>query len=286
MPRMPASDARISPTAHYTSYVWYANDMSHEALTSRLGRVLYHTLAPVNRGYLYLSRNPNLEMTLLARHRVIDHLLARAIEDGRVGQVIEIAAGLSPRGYRFARRYPELVYLEGDLADMAAHKRSALATAGLLGPRHDVLHLDALAGDGPHSLETVDAARLDPTKGTAIITEGLLGYFDRPTVEATWRRFARCLSRFPYGVHYADLFVGGRDNTIAVRAFARLLGAAVRGRVHLHFSGSDDAAETLRRAGFADASLHLPTAFAADVDLPGAERDPLVRIAEATSAAP
>src|SRR5687767_11442009 len=177
---MPASDARISPTAHYTSYVWYANDLSHEALTSRLGRVLYRTLSPVNRAYLAVSRNPNLEQVLLARHRVIDELLTRAIDDGRVGQVIEIAAGLSPRGYRFARRYPDLIYLEGDLPDMAAHKRRALAGAGLLGPNHDVLALDALA---PGRLEELAEKRLDPKKGTAIVTEGLLGYFDRPTVE-------------------------------------------------------------------------------------------------------
>jgi O-methyltransferase involved in polyketide biosynthesis len=278
---MPASDARISPTAHYTSYVWYANDMSHEALTSRLGRVLYHALQPVNRGYLFLSRNPNLEMVLLARHRVIDHLLERAIEDGRVGQVVEIAAGLSPRGYHFARRFPGLTYLEGDLPEMAAHKRAALAGAGLLGARHDVLHLDALADEGPHSLEAVAAARLDPAKGTAIITEGLTGYFDGAALEGMWARFARTLRRFPRGEYLADLFVGGDATGLSVRAFARLLGAAVRGKVHLHFETAGDAAAALRRAGFAGVELHFPNAFADSVKVPGARRDPLVRIVEA-----
>jgi O-methyltransferase involved in polyketide biosynthesis len=267
---MPASDARISPTAHYTSYVWYANDLSHQALTSRLGHVLYRTLQPVNRAYLHLSRNPNLEQVLLARHRAIDELLAREIEDGRVGQVIEIAAGLSPRGYRFAQRYPDVLYLEGDLPDMAAHKRRALTEAGLLGPNHDVLVLDALAEGG---LEGLAATRLDPTKGTAIITEGLLGYFDRATVEGLWRRFARVLGRFPHGVHHADLFVGGGVESVSVRAFARLLSVAVRGRVHMHFASVEDAEAALRGAGFARVTLHPARE---------GERGPLVWIVEAT----
>ena len=53
---------------------------------------------------------------LLARHHLIDHRLHAAIESGRVGQVIEVAAGLSPRGWRFASRYgSRLTYLEADL---------------------------------------------------------------------------------------------------------------------------------------------------------------------------
>lgn len=269
---MPASDARISPTAHYTSYVWYANDLSHEALTSNLGRVLYRALSPVNRAYLLVSRNPNLEQVLLARHRVIDELLTRAVEDGRVGQVIEIAGGLSARGYRFARRYPDLLYLEGDLPDMASHKRRALGGAGLSRPNHEVLVLDALA-EG--ELETLAASRLDPKKGTAIITEGLLGYFDRPTVENLWRRFARVLARFPYGVHHADLFVGDGIETLSVRAFARLLSVAVRGRVHMHYASPDEASDALRHAGFDHVALH-----AASLGSDG--RPAMVRIVEAT----
>jgi hypothetical protein len=37
---------RISPTAHYTSYVWFRHGMSHETLTSRMGRTLSAALVP------------------------------------------------------------------------------------------------------------------------------------------------------------------------------------------------------------------------------------------------
>src|SRR5262245_57478892 len=166
---MPASDARISPTAHYTSYVWFKNGLSHEALTSRFGRAAYGALRPFDRAYERLFSSANLELSLLARHRLIDEMLARDIDAGRVGQVVEIAAGLSPRGYRFARRYRDtgLRYVEADLPDMVAHKRAALSEAGLLGANHEIVHIDALSDSGPESLSAFISSNLDSKKGTA-----------------------------------------------------------------------------------------------------------------------
>src|SRR6185436_11913339 len=96
---------------------------------------------------------------------------------GEVGQVIEIAAGFSGRGWRFTQRHPQLTYIEGDLAPQAEEKRRILDGAGLRGVRHQVVALDALVDDGPESLAAVTAG-LDPAQGCAILTEGLVGYFD------------------------------------------------------------------------------------------------------------
>jgi O-methyltransferase involved in polyketide biosynthesis len=124
---MTSSDA-ISPTAHYTGHVWYRNGLSHPRLATREGRLMYDALAPAMWLAAPLAQT-TLEDYLLARHRAIDALLTAAIGRGEVGQVIEVAAGLSPRGWRFVSRHPELVYLEGDLPAMAARKRRALWTA-------------------------------------------------------------------------------------------------------------------------------------------------------------
>ena len=91
------SDA-ISPTAHYTGYVWYRHGLSHPGLATPEGRALYHAARPFNFGARSLG-GPTLEGFLLARHRAIDALLDQAISSGAVGQVIEVAAGLSPRGW-------------------------------------------------------------------------------------------------------------------------------------------------------------------------------------------
>jgi O-methyltransferase involved in polyketide biosynthesis len=273
--------ARVSPTAHYTSYVWFLNGMSHPALATRLGRSLHAALRPMNLAYERFSASPSLDMMLLARHLVLDHLLERAIRSGAVGQVLEVAAGLSPRGFRFAQRFPDLVYVEADLPAQADRKRAALDGAGLRRPRHEVVALDALADAGDSTVEAVAARHFDPGRGLAIVTEGLLGYFDRAAVEEMWRRFARCLSAHGIGLYLSDLNLAGDVGGMrGARAFRVLLSAFARGRVHLHYRDADEAAAALRNAGFAEARLHLPGDFP-EVEVPGRERRHVVRVVEA-----
>jgi O-methyltransferase involved in polyketide biosynthesis len=244
---------RIGPTAHYTGYVWARNGLSPRLLATTEGRVMFESLQPA----MLASRavgGPTLEAYLLARHRAIDALLERAIEDAGVSQVIEVACGLSPRGWRFADRYgARLRYIEADLADMAARKRAALDRMGSLTDHHQVRAVDALKDDGPDSLAAV-TADLDARRGLAIITEGLLGYLPTDAVEGTWRRFARALEGFPTGRYISDLHLGGAV-TPPVRAFRLVLSAFVRGRVYLHFEGAGDAETALRAAGFDSAQV-------------------------------
>lgn len=248
---------RISPTAHYTGYVWVRNGLSHRSLATRRGQALHQGLRPLN-ALARATGTPSLEGLLLARHRWIDARLSAAIDCGAIGQVIEIAAGLSPRGWDFARRYGEhLDYVEADLPRMAQHKHERLAAAGLRSARHRVVALDALADEGELSLARL-IATLDPSRGLAIVTEGLLNYFDEPAVRDMWRRFAVALARFPKGLYLSDLHLAGDNRGVAVRGFVHLLSTFVRGRVHLHFDSAALAADALRDAGFASADLVHP----------------------------
>ena len=242
----------ISPTAHYTGYVWARNGLSHPELQTREGRVAFESLRP----WMTLSAalgGPTLESYLLARHRAIDTLLRRAIENDDISQVIEVACGLSARGWRFTNRHPELVYIEADLAGMAVRKRRALERMGALSERHRVVELDALREDGPTSLPAV-ASELEPAQGLAIITEGLLGYLPREAVNAIWERFARVLSGFATGRYISDIHIGELQ-TPQVRVFRVLLSTFVRGRVHLHFGEPDEVEAALRTAGFTEAEV-------------------------------
>lgn len=252
---MTASSDRISPTAHYTGYVWARNGLSHPELATLEGRLLFEALQPA----MLASRvtgGPTLEAYLLARHRAIDAVLEHAIDAGEVSQVIEVAAGLSPRGWRFVRRYGDrlAVYVEADLPGMAARKRAALARMGSISERHRVRELDALRDDdGPGSLAAV-AGELDEREGLAIITEGLLGYLPGESVDEIWRRFAQTLAGFRHGRYISDIHLGSLA-TPQVRAFRLLLGAFVRGGVYLHFSDAREAESTLVEHGFAAAQV-------------------------------
>jgi hypothetical protein len=249
-----AGSAAISPTAHYTGYVWARNGLSPRELSTIEGRVLFESLHPLMAVSAALG-GPSLESYLLARHRAIDALLTRAIEDHGVTLVIELAAGMSARGWRFTERYGDRIeYVEADLAEMAARKRRALDRFGSLGARHRVQEVDALSAEGPTSLAAL-AADLDPGRGLAIITEGLLGYLPTDAMQDLWRRIAGVLAGFAHGRYISDLHLGSVQ-TPTVRAFVLLLSAFVRGRVNLHFSGAEPARAALLAAGFSSAAVH------------------------------
>ena len=280
----------VSPTAHYTGFVWARNGLSHPALATHEGRLLYDAVWPMN-GISKLLGGPTLESYLLARHRALDTLLERAIERDGVSQVIEVACGLSPRGWRFERRYGDrLIYVEADLPEMAERKRRALAEMGSLSPAHRVVDLDATAAAGPGSLSAV-AATLDPDGGLAIVTEGLLSYLGRDDVDALWRRFAGELSRFRAGSYLSDIGLGGGGASPLVSVFLVGLSAFVRGRVSVHFREPDQVAAALRAAGFdgaevspaaeivpvdgeADLGVRAATVFQASVSATGSESSP------------
>lgn len=242
--------ASISPTAHYTGHVWLRNGLSHPALGTWQGRAMFTALQPTMTG-LRLLGGPSLEPYLLARHRAIDAALERAI-DGGIGQVLEIAGGLSPRGWRFSDR---VTYVEADLPGMAARKRAALRR---MGAAHRVEDLDALA-DG--ELEAL-AGTLDPEQGLVVITEGLIGYLETGVVRSLWARLAAILRGFSAGVYLSDLIPGTAAGNPVVVGARLALGAFVGGRVHLHFRDAADARRALLTAGFAQASVRRTTGSA------------------------
>ena len=177
-----------------------------------------------------------------------------AISAGTVSQVVEIAAGMSPRGWRFTARHGAgLTYVEADLPAMAARKRRALERIGTLGPHHRVVALDALRDGGPASLPAL-ADELDHTQGVAVITEGLTGYLAPEDLAGLWRRIAVFLHGFPQGLYVSDLHLGGTPAP-EVRIFRLLLSAFVRGGVYLHFADVAAAEAALRDAGFASARV-------------------------------
>jgi O-methyltransferase involved in polyketide biosynthesis len=273
----------ISPTAHYTGYVWYAHGQSHDAFATTTGRIMYGALRGANAAAHAIGW-PTLEGMLIARHRLIDLRLHQAIAAGEIAQVVEVAAGLSPRGWRFRNRYGAgVTYVEADLPGMLARKREILARLGGETAHHRTVEIDALTDSGATSIGAI-CETLDPSRGTAIVTEGLINYFDRATVTAMWQRFSRALARFPRGLYLSDLIL--RDGNVGrfEATFTRLLGVFVRGKVHVDFAAAADAEATLDEVGF-DGVLLDPRDFTAelpDLELAGAAR---VRIVEALARA-
>ncbi|MBW2525807.1 MAG: class I SAM-dependent methyltransferase [Deltaproteobacteria bacterium] len=281
---MRASDpSRVSPTAHYTGYVWVRHGLSPAGLGTGFGRLMFHGLRPLARVASLGTGGVILETFLLQRHRIIDRCLERAIEGGRIGQVVEIAGGLSGRGLRFAERFADqgLVYVEGDLPGMARRKQRMLDALGPRRPGHHVIGVDALRDDGPLALGAAAGPLLDPSRGTALVTEGLLNYFDRPSVLDMWRRFARFLQDFPAGQYLTDVHLRDAVHARVVpRVFLAALGVFAAGSMHLHFATEEELAEACRSAGFGAPEVHRPEALAAELGLSRSRGPDHVRVLE------
>ena len=273
--------ARISPTALYTGHVWQAHERSVPELESWPARCLHTGLAPA----MAMSRKlggPTLEDFLLARHDLIDLHLTKAIESGAATQVLEIAAGLSPRGCRFVQKYgDDITYIEADLPGLVAQKRKRLQQRLGVCPNHRVEIIDAFAHEGPHSLQAL-AGSLDPDRGLVVITEGLLNYFDKQAVLGLWQRLGQVLAGFSHGMYLSDLHLSAHNNDPVARAFAAALGVFVRGRVHLHFEQPGEVVTAMQARGLA-CEVQNPHAFADELPSCAATGASLVRILHASA---
>lgn len=272
---------RISPTAHATGYMWYRLGMSHPALVTPEGKRLDLAIGLMMYGVKRVN-GTSFDALMMARHKGIDARLTRAIEDGRIGQIIEVAAGLSPRGMNFCKRYGDKIrYIETDLPAMAATKRKLLEDAGLLSEHHQVVELDALIEKGPMSLAAL-AKTLDKNVGTAIITEGLMSYIDEDTARNIWRRFARTLKKFPHGLYLSESYMR-RENAAGAKAFGAVLGQFVKGKIHFHFAAAAQAIQTLRNAGFRTAVVFEPGDIPETLDISTIKGAQRVRVLEAAT---
>lgn len=276
--RARADSAHISPSAHYTGYVWYRHRLSEPAFATGFGRFAHAVLRPLTWGVREWS-GLDLENILLQRHLLIDARVQAAIEAG-VCQVVEIACGLSPRGRRFVQRYPQLRYLEADLPGMAARKRLLLHNEGWLDGRHRVRGVDILAERGELSLAAL-FGELDRSQPVLVITEGLVNYFPLVPLEGFWSRLAEQLATFAQGRYLTELYPDLREHPRyrQLRWGIDVVGRLTRGGYWLHYRDEAAISAAFRSCGFDAVEVIDPDR--ADVMLPAAARPSMLRVIEA-----
>ncbi len=275
--RSRADSAHISPSAHYTGYVWYRHQLSDAAFATPFGRWVHGLLSPIAWG-ARVGFGLDIEHLLLQRHLLLDARLTAAIEERGVCQVVEIACGLSPRGRRFCQRYPDVRYLEADLPGMAVRKRLLLHSEGWLNGRHQVRSVDILA---EQSLEALFAG-LDRSEPVVVITEGLVNYFERPVIEGFWTALAAQLKSFPHGIYLTDLYPDLKEHPRyrQLRWGVGIIGRLTRGNYPLHYSNADEIIEAFARCGFRHTEVLDPGLHSQG--LPPVTQATLVRVIEAS----
>ncbi|MDO3720239.1 class I SAM-dependent methyltransferase [Marinobacter sp. chi1] len=282
MSKTPADSSGISFTALYTGAVWHRYGLSDDALATRQGQWLYHLLSPFEAASK-VAIGGNLQTFLLQRHLIIDHLIDQAVENNGVGQVLEIACGMSPRGIRLRQRHPHLHMVEADLPDMAAKKALRLMAAGRLGEHHQVTPIDILAEHGEYTLEAVLQRVFDNHDPVIVVTEGLTSYFSLEVISGFWQRLSDALARRPGSIYLSESYYQPKHAALrgTLNALGRALGGITRSQVSFHFDSDEQARGHFLSCGFGAATIHDPRDWYARLPIPQSRGEPLIRLIEA-----
>ena len=242
----------ISPTAHYTNFVWQRNKLADNRLSTSKGMYLYYLLEPVMM-FSKLLNGPTIEEQLITRHILIDNFLQEVIDSGEVSQIIEIASGLSSRGLRFRQKYGDrIVYVESDLLDMIELKTKLIGSS--LDPHyHPLVTIDALqinTSEANSLHNAIRSSNLKLDKGLVIITEGLLNYYNQSDIQIMWKLFAKELGQFNNGYYISTIHLKNSNKFSPHQIFRRILSVFVRGEVFLLFANKAEVESYLKQTGF------------------------------------
>lgn len=169
------SHNRISPTAWLIAYQRSLTDIPlAPELYQELERIIDDRReSPEAAGIDSLKSTP---ATVLweARFKIVNRLL----DLHHANQILELAAGFSPRGLAFARD-ASATYVELDLPDLVQDKRRIVESLNVAGklPALPKFHLQE--GNALSSEDVLGAARHFVDAPVAVVNEGLLPYLDR-----------------------------------------------------------------------------------------------------------
>lgn len=273
----PATDtSRISISAHYTGYIWYKNGLSHKQFVTPMGRTAYWALKPMN-VFMQAMVGASIDTFLLQRHFVLDHLVEQAISEG-YEQIVELAAGLSSRGYLIKKTHPNVHYVEGDLPGMSARKAELLDNLGRM-EGHITQPCNILDKAGVQSIEAL-LGSLDQSKKTLIITEGLVNYFDLETIRTVWSRMAKVMKGFPQARYITEVYpkLEQHPSYKYVKVAQKVVGFFTQGDYPLHYNSNESMQQGFLEDGFTRVNVTAPEDYYDQLDMPTSSRQSLVRL--------
>ncbi len=271
----------ISFTALYTGQVWYEHGLSAPFFTSSKSRLMYWGLQPGEK-IAALTLGVNSQHLLLQRHHIMNYRIQQLIKDGFT-QILELACGLSPRGYTLTRQHPELNYIEADLPAMAKHKKALLKNNNGFGKHHQVTACNILERGAPNGLDYILDHKLDRNQKTIIITEGLITYFSRETLIPFWKTIASAGKNFKELRYFADCYPAPRKSTHYKMLIGpmKLVGALTRSDLSPLFDSAEHATACLKDTGFNNTITHTPEDYYSILNIPKTRNAAITKVIEA-----
>ncbi|WP_180161443.1 class I SAM-dependent methyltransferase [Acinetobacter sp. YH12040] len=245
----------ISFTAHYTGYIWYSMGISHPVFATRKGKFLARLVHPLE-SWAEKNVGGSMRSTLKQRHAMIDQYLDQLIAQHPQLQVLEIACGLSPRGWNFRTKHPEIDYRELDLPDMAKIKTQALKQIDPHAP-------EVLTGD----IFTQDFERIfqsfDPERPLVVISEGLINYFDQHLLNKLLKGITEYGASFQELHYLTDIYPEPVKNRLArfIWASSKLLKVMSRSAFTFHFQSPAELQQFFSHTGFEEVDVVQPALY-------------------------
>ncbi|MBJ9952550.1 MULTISPECIES: class I SAM-dependent methyltransferase [unclassified Acinetobacter] len=245
----------ISFTAHYTGYIWYKMGISHPLLATSKGKRLAMIAHPIESwGERFVGGS--MRTTLTQRHTILDDRLHQLIAQFPDLQVLEIAAGLSPRGWWFRQQYAQIDYRELDLPEMAKTKQAALKQIDPNSP--EVLSVDLFTHDFQNAFKV-----FDPQKPLVVISEGLINYFNKNLLKQLIQSIADYGKNFK-ALHYlTDIYPEPVKNKFATVIWnsSKLLKLMSRSAFTFHFTSPEHARHFISETGFKKIEVIQPSLY-------------------------
>ncbi|MGN0936488.1 MULTISPECIES: class I SAM-dependent methyltransferase [unclassified Acinetobacter] len=245
----------ISFTAHYTGYIWYSMGISHPVFATRKGKFLARLVHPLE-SWAEKNVGGSMRSTLKQRHAMIDQHLDQLITQHPQLQVLEIACGLSPRGWNFRTKHPEINYRELDLPDMAKIKTQALKQIDPHAP-------EVLTGD----IFTQDFERIfqsfNPERPLVVISEGLINYFDQTLLNKLLQGITEYGASFQELHYLTDIYPEPVKNRLArfIWASSKLLKVMSRSAFTFHFQSPAELQQFFSHTGFEEVDVVQPALY-------------------------
>ena len=186
---MTESNEKISPTAKLVGYLRTFTDIpfTKEIAAKSGAEKTFHELADESAKSM-IRLAPMWE----ARYKVTNRILA----EHRITQVLELAAGLSPRGLAMTEN-PDVVYVTTDLPQiLEEEKEIAEAILAQLNSERPNLHFQPANCFSMDSLLTA-ASAFKHDRPLAIITEGLFPYLTRGERKVLAGNIHELLEKYP-----------------------------------------------------------------------------------------
>lgn len=245
----------ISFTAHYTGYIWYTMGISHPVFATSKGKMLAKLVHPLE-SWAEKFVGGSMRTTLKQRHRMIDQHLTQLIEQHPDIQVLEIASGLSPRGWNFRKKFPDIDYRELDLPDMAKVKTLALRQIDANSP--EVLSVDLFTADFEQAFHV-----FDPNRPLVVISEGLINYFNKDMLLQLLQAIYRYGQNFKELHFLTDIYPEPVKNKLAnfIWASSKLLKWMSKSAFSFHFIDPQQAQDFFQQAGFEQVSIVQPQQY-------------------------